>query len=204
MRYEMKIITRDFDVEVTDKDPIKFYRWPIIGKLYQKRMNKCIGLLSEGHRVLEIGFGSGVSIPKLMSKFTAIHGIDLDAQVLRVNNHRLHLSNANVLSIPYPDEYFDSVLAVSIFEHLKPADLPRAMKEVNRVLKPNGQFVYGVPIERKLMVWSFKLLGCNIREHHFSTEKDVFDSVRIFSVIHREILKAFGLFSVYEVIKCNK
>jgi hypothetical protein len=41
------------------------------------------------------------------------------------------------------------------------------------VLKPGGQVVYGVPVERPFMVFMFRLLGTNIREHHFSTETDV-------------------------------
>ena len=31
----------------------------------------------------------------------------------------------------------------------------------------------GVPIERPFMVLLFKLMACNIRDPHFSTEKDV-------------------------------
>jgi hypothetical protein len=41
------------------------------------------------------------------------------------------------------------------------------------VLKFNGQAIYGVPIERPLMVFMFWMLGYNIRKQHFSTEKDV-------------------------------
>jgi hypothetical protein len=35
--------------------------------------------------------------------------------------------------------------------------------------------VYGVPIERPLIVWAFKLLGHDIREHHFSTDREIAD-----------------------------
>ena len=86
-----------------------------------------------------------------------------------------HLQQGSVLSMPYEDDFFDTVLLVSILEHLKPIEQLQAFKEIRRVLKPGGQVVYGVPIERKFMVLAFRLLGCNIREHHFSTEKDVFD-----------------------------
>jgi hypothetical protein len=33
--------------------------------------------------------------------------------------------------------------------------------------------VYGVPIEKPFMTFSFGLLGCNIREHHFSTNTEI-------------------------------
>jgi len=77
--------------------------------------------------------------------------------------------------MPYEDDFFDTVLLISILEHLKPSELDEAFRQVRRILKPGGQVVYGVPIERRLMVLVFRLLGFgfNIREHHFSTEQDV-------------------------------
>ena len=41
------------------------------------------------------------------------------------------------------------------------------------MLKPGGQVVYGVPVERPFMVFMFRLLGTDIRQQHFSTEADV-------------------------------
>jgi ubiquinone/menaquinone biosynthesis C-methylase UbiE len=75
--------------------------------------------------------------------------------------------------MPYPDHHFDTVLLISILEHLKPEDQPRAFAEIRRVLKPGAQVVYGVPIERPLMVFMFRRLGYDIRAHHFSTERDI-------------------------------
>ena len=53
------------------------------------------------------------------------------------------------------------------------ANCARPFEEIRRVLKPGGQAVYGVPVERPLMVLAFRLLGYDIRRHHFSTEEDV-------------------------------
>ena len=83
------------------------------------------------------------------------------------------LRRGNVLVMPYEDNHFDTVLLISILEHLRPAELVRAFAEIRRVLRPGGQVVYGVPIERRLMVFMFRMLGYDIRQHHFSTEKDV-------------------------------
>jgi len=78
----------------------------------------------------------------------------------------------------------------------------QAFREIRRVLRPGGQVVYGVPIERGFMVFMFRLLGCNIREHHFSTEKDVLNAansilekVRVFRM--QCVPSLFG--PVYEV-----
>ena len=80
--------------------------------------------------------------------------------------------------MPYENNTFDTVLLVSILEHLKPVELTQAFSEIQRVLKPGGQVIYGVPVEREFMVLMFRLLGHNIREEHFSTEEDVYKAAR--------------------------
>jgi SAM-dependent methyltransferase len=39
---------------------------------------------------------------------------------------------------PYPDNHFDFVFATSVFTHLLPADAAHYLKEIERVLAPNG------------------------------------------------------------------
>lgn len=56
-------------------------------------------------------------------------------------------------------------------------------EEIYRVLKPGGQVVYGVPVEHPFMVIAFRLLNVNIREHHFSSEKEVAEAAR--NVMHQ-------------------
>ncbi len=189
-------------------DPLRFYFWPIIGKIYRRRIELCLAECTGGQRVLEVGFGSGVTFLNLNDNYKEIHGLDLNASVedvtgvFKARQIETHLQNGSVLSMPYEDDFFDTVLLISILEHLKPFEQMQAFREIRRVIRPGGQAIYGVPIERGFMVFVFRLLGCNIREHHFSSEKDVFNAansilekVRVFQM--QSIPSLFG--PVYEV-----
>jgi len=176
---KLKLMPLDQYTGINRNDPIHYYHWPVIGAMYRRRLEVCLGECRGGERVLEVGFGSGVSFLNLHEKYNHIYGLDLTASieavaaVFRARQIETHLSNGNVMAMPYEDNFFDTVLLISILEHLKPNEQAQAFREIRRVLKPNGQVVFGVPVERPLMVFMFRLLGHNIREHHFSTEKEV-------------------------------
>jgi len=164
---------------VNDYDPIRYYYYPVFGKMYRRRVEMCLDECTGGEKALEIGFGTGLSFLNLAEKYQEIHGIDLTVNVNEVeevfekHNIKTFLKNGDVLDMPYEAETFDTVLLISILEHLKPKKQRKAFSEIHRVLKPGGQVVYGVPIERPFMVTMFKLLGHDIRQEHFSTEQDV-------------------------------
>ena len=160
-------------------DPIRFYRLPVIGRLYRRRIELCLSELTGGERILEVGYGSGVAFPNLSDLYDEIHGVDL-ASEHEVISRRFadrgidaRLTTGDLLDLQYEDRLFDSVLLISILEHLRPRQLSTAFEQLQRVLKPGGQIVYGVPVERPFMVLMYRLLGYNIRDHHFSTEVDV-------------------------------
>jgi ubiquinone/menaquinone biosynthesis C-methylase UbiE len=169
---------------VNEHDPIRLYYSPFFGPLYRRRVEMCLEECTGGEKILEVGFGTGLSFLNLAPQYKEIHGIDLTADIAAVKQvfaaHNIHpdLRTGNVTQLPYADNIFDTVLLISILEHLQPAEQSAAFAEIKRVLKPGAQVVYGVPVERRLVVLAFRLLGVNIREHHFSTEKVVEDAVK--------------------------
>jgi len=175
---------------VDRNDPLRFYFWPIIGKMFRRRIELCLAECTGGQRILEVGFGAGVTFANLAENYEEIYGLDLNASiedvaaVFRTRQIETHLQNGSVLCMPYDSDFFDTVLLISILEHLRPTEQIQAFGEIRRVLKPGGQAVYGVPIERRLMVSMFWLLGFDIRKHHFSTEEDVFKAAN--SVLRKE------------------
>ncbi len=197
----LKLLPVSEYVGVNRDDPIRQYSLPIIGRLYQRRVEYCLAELAGGERVLELGYGSGVAFFNLNEKYQQIYGLDLTASSEAISHFfkekgiDTHLANGSVLEMPYPDNYFDAVFLVSILEHLKPGDQNKAFTEIARVLRPGGQVVYGVPVERPLMVFFFRLLGYDIHEQHFSTEMDVAQAAReVF--IEKRIVKMGGPFGI--------
>ena len=159
-----------------------FYYLPVMGRMYRRRVELCLAQCKGGDAILEVGFGSGLTFLNLAGMYKKIYGLDLSSDIEQVTQVfaplgiKPELRNGNVIELPYGDNQFDTVLLISILEHLQPADLNRAFSEIKRVLKPGGQIVYGVPVERPFMVAMFALLGYNIRKYHFSTEQDVFNA----------------------------
>lgn len=185
-----------------------FYYLPIFGGMYRRRVELCLDQCKGGESILEVGFGSGLTFLNLNDKYKKIYGLDLTCdvnvvkEVFAKQNIDADLRNGNVLHMPYADNQFNTVLLISILEHLKPHELTQAFIEIKRVLKPGGQVVYGVPVERPFMVFMFRLLGYNIREHHFSTEKEVMQAAeKVFQKTNLIEMKATPSFmgNVYEV-----
>jgi ubiquinone/menaquinone biosynthesis C-methylase UbiE len=169
MSPKLKLLPASQYKGVNQYDPIKYYYWPIFGRMYRQRVELALDECTGGDRVLEVGFGTGLAFPNLHDMYHEIHGIDLTADIHAVKSvfeptHiPLFLEKGDVQNMPL----------VSILEHLKPTELKQAFVEVNRVLKPGGQMVYGTPVEKPFMVFMFRMLGHNIRDEHFSTEKEI-------------------------------
>jgi ubiquinone/menaquinone biosynthesis C-methylase UbiE len=203
---ELKLLPVKHYAGVNDDDPIRFYSWPVLGRMYRRRVEMCLEECTGGDRILEVGFGSGVTFLNLHEKYREIHGLDLTADINQVKHVfdqrgiKTELCNGSVLEMPYADGMFDSVLLISILEHLRPTQQERAFSEIRRVLRPGGQVIYGVPIERPLMVFLFRVLGHNIREHHFSTEKQVAAAAeKLFEKVRITQLRGGAAGAVYEV-----
>ncbi|HTW93465.1 MAG TPA: class I SAM-dependent methyltransferase, partial [Tepidisphaeraceae bacterium] len=111
---------------VNQNDPIGFYYWPIFGRMYRRRVEMCLEECAGGQRILEIGFGTGVTFLNLSGRYQEIHGLDLTAEIESVKRVfaargiQPVLRQGSVLEMPYEDGQFDTVLLISILEHLKP------------------------------------------------------------------------------------
>jgi len=176
---KLKLLPADSYKGVNQYDPIRYYYWPLLGRMYRRRVELALGECTGGERVLDVGFGTGVAFLDLHDMYKEVHGIDLTVDIHAVKSVfepigiPLLIEKGDVLHMPYRDDFFDTVFMVSILEHLRPTELKQAFVEVRRVLKPGGQMIYGAPVEKPFMVFMFRLMGHDIRDEHFSTEKEI-------------------------------
>ena len=98
--------------------------------------------------VLDVGCGDGVLATTLSRHGAKVTGLDPDPRMLDAARARaetesidLHLVPGRAEALPFPDETFDRVIAVTVLCFVSQPD--QAIAEMARVLKPGGCLVIG-------------------------------------------------------------
>ena len=180
---------------IGDDDPLPYYYHPIAGWLYRRRLTVALQLMSpQGGRCLDLGCGSGIFLPSLSAGFAELHGLDLGDRmhVVQANLAAMgvtaRLERGSVYELPYKTDTFDSVVAISMMEHLHHLD--RAVSEIARVLKPTGEVVLGFPARGRLMTTFFSLIRySHIDDHHVAGPPEILRALRRTFVVQEK--KAF-------------
>ncbi|HTY09204.1 MAG TPA: methyltransferase domain-containing protein [Candidatus Edwardsbacteria bacterium] len=97
--------------------------------------------------VLDLGCGDGVALERLRQELpdAALLGLDFSAVALgRVRGRGLDALLGDCASLPLRPAYADLVVASEVLEHV--ADVPAALAEARRVLKPGGTLLITVPV----------------------------------------------------------
>jgi ubiquinone/menaquinone biosynthesis C-methylase UbiE len=101
-----------------------------------------------GQRVLDLACGTGTLtvMAKKANPQAEIIGLDGDRRILGIAHSKAGRENVAVrfdegfsTELPYGDGLFDRVLSSLFFHHLKREDKRRTLREVRRVLAPDGE-----------------------------------------------------------------
>lgn len=95
-------------------------------------------------KILDAGCGTGMLLKELET-LGVCYGIDISQMAVDFCKKRGigNVQIADATNIPYPDNTFDIALALDVIEHIK--DDEGALKEIYRVLKPQGMAIIAVP-----------------------------------------------------------
>ncbi len=114
--------------------------------------------LSGNKKVLDVGCGRGFYLKVLAFCWPGLdlYGLDLKQKYLETAKHFLgktpvHLLNGDATAMPFPDNFFDRVIASEILEHLK--DDNKAIEQIYRVLRPGGIALITVPNKNYPLLW---------------------------------------------------
>lgn len=150
--------------------------WVMSGDEFQ-RLRKL--LLQGAHgEVLEIGLGTGLNLPHYPGSVSCLHAVDPApllpnrvAQRSRVVAFPVQIKQVSAETLPFDDRTFDCV--VSTWTLCTIPDPVKALREVRRVLKPNGVFLFlehGRSEDAKIATWQDRVnplqrvigCGCNL------------------------------------------
>jgi SAM-dependent methyltransferase len=150
------------------------------------------GYIRSGDHVLDLGCGPGDFTKAYLDAGATVLGVDFAPEMVRVAQQRfpnVTFKVADAEDLPFDDQSFDVVVAAYVVHHLARPEL--VFREVHRVLRPRGRFLFVIPIQEDQA--SFGSFCLAVAEHHdlgaipggpllFETDTEV----------HRAILEASG------------
>jgi SAM-dependent methyltransferase len=103
--------------------------------------------------VVDCGMGPGRLLAELERSGWLVSGIDISGEMVALARERLpgrsdRLLQGSIESMPFPSRRFDAAVCTGVLEYVE--DIPRALGEVSRVLRPGGLFVVSMPNSRAI------------------------------------------------------
>ena len=102
--------------------------------------------IADGHRVLDVGCGTGTLslMVKEATSSAAVIGIDADPKILAIARRKarttaIQFDEGSAAALPYADASFQRVVSSLVLHHLTTNQKEQALGEMLRVLEPGGE-----------------------------------------------------------------
>lgn len=128
--------------------------------LEQRRIGDLLRLLPKrGEAVLDVGARDGYVSILLAEFFDRVTALDLE--IPQIQHDKVTCVKGNITALAFPDNYFDTVFCAEVLEHIPPALLPTACKELARVAK--SKVIIGVPYKQDTRVGRTTCAHCGAK-----------------------------------------
>lgn len=136
----------------------------LVQRHYETALMQRLGARLDGMRVLEIGCGRGVGTEIIFERFGAreVDAFDIDSDMVqkarrrlsRYPPERLRLFVGDAARIAAKNESYDAVVDFGIIHHVP--GWQGSVKEVSRVLRPGGLFLFEEVTKQALSRWFYR------------------------------------------------
>ena len=122
-------------------------KWTTRETVFKENLADQIEIPADGGRLLDLACGTATLTIMLKRKFPRadVYGLDGDPNILRIARRKAEASGAEInfaeafsTALPYPDNYFETVVSSLFFHHLTPENKRKTLREIRRVLKIGG------------------------------------------------------------------
>ena len=209
----------DFDRETVEQ---AYDRWApvydlVFGGVFSKGRKAAIQATNKiGGRVLEVGVGTGISLPQYASHLR-IFGTDISEAMLRKAKRRvadLRLKNVEGLAVmdaeklEFPDNSFDVVMAQYVVTAVPNPE--KALDEFARVLRPGGELIILTRVSADAGVRRFieqrlqpvvRPLGFRTAEFAWSRYTKWLAGAHGLELVERRLVPPLGHFSLVRIRK---
>jgi ubiquinone/menaquinone biosynthesis C-methylase UbiE len=197
-------------------------------RLFRRRVEIAFGFMSDQQweRGLDAGTGAGFILPALAARCREVDAVDLSPMIKYTQEmldkrglRNVKLAQADLAHLPYPDQTFDLAVCLSVIEHIPEPEL--VLKEMARVLQPNGMLILGYPLENGVLnsLKTLAILELRLRRFiqrqrvmpqgeawhpHVTDGRGLKPTVeRIFRIELQQDIRVVG-FPVYRILKVRK
>lgn len=159
-------------------------------------------------KILDLGCGIGRHSILFAQKGFVVDAFDLSEsgieelkEIIKKQKLPIKLEVGDMLSLPYKDNFFDCLLAYHVVYHTDEKGIEKIMKEIKRVLKPQGEFFIDIASKKSSNFKNkknrhltnnvlFKTEGHESEiPHYYADKKDVNNLLKgfeIFKITHKE------------------
>ncbi len=112
-------------------------------KLVLNELISILDKLPKGSKVLDVGCGTAHLTHWIKERGFDVYGIEPSTEMYhyaKLNFPEIEIKQAISSEIPYPDNYFDLVVAFEVLRYLDKNENRKTFKEFHRILKNNGRF----------------------------------------------------------------
>lgn len=149
-------------------------------------------ILPKGANLLEVGCGGGRDAKYFVKKGFKVTGIDASnvfIDIAKKEAPKANFSVMDILKLDFPKESFDAIWAQAVLLHLKRKDVSKALRNMYKVLKPDGYAYINVKKGKGEAYVAEKLSGGHERFYTYFSKKEVIDLMKNqgFEIIHSSL-----------------